>query len=164
VGRADRVAEGALDAPFRLPRRPDRHLHVAEVVERVEDAEDVDAAVRGGLHEELHRVVGVVAVSDQVLAPYQCLDRGVGCRLTQPVQVLPGVLSELQVGLISRAPERLHREQADGVQLPGDGEDLVAAQPAAEQRLVAVAEGGVGEPESRRLPRRLDPVSPGHGS
>ena len=133
VDRADRVAQRALGPALRLPRRPDRDLHVAEVVQGVEDAEDVDPAVRRGRDEELHRVVGVVAVPHQVLAPDQGLYRSVRSRLVQPAQVVPGVLAELQIGLEGRAAEGLHREQADGVQLPGDGEDLVTAEPTAQQ-------------------------------
>ena len=101
-------------------------------------------------------------MTDQVLTADQGLDRGVGGGAPQLTQVLPRVLAELQVGLEGRAAERLHGGHADRVQLAGDREDLPGPEPAAQERLVAVAEGGVGEPESGRLRRRRCLAGPGH--
>jgi hypothetical protein len=54
-----------------------------------------------------------------------------------------------QVGFECGAAEGLEGEEPDGVQLLGDREDIRAAQVTAEQGLVAVAEGCVGQPQSR---------------
>ena len=64
----DRVADGALDVLASFTNRVEARLHVALVVERVEDAEYVDAGLRRLFAECANHVVGVVAVADEVLA------------------------------------------------------------------------------------------------
>src|SRR5256885_9352652 len=49
--------------------------HVLDPVERVEDAEEVDAALGGARHEEAHDVVGIVRIADRIGRAQQHLQR-----------------------------------------------------------------------------------------
>ena len=85
-------------------------LDVAEVVEGVEDADHIDAVLDGQLHEFLHHVVVVVLIAQQVLAPEQHLQPGVGHVLADVAQPLPGVLPQVaQAGVEGGAAPALHR-------------------------------------------------------
>ena len=75
-----------------LPDRLDGRLHVARVVERVEDAEDVDAGPRGETDELADHVVGVVAVAEHVLPAQEHLKAGVGQGRLERAHALPRVL------------------------------------------------------------------------
>src|SRR5438034_1614388 len=152
VRRRDRVAQRALHLLPGLQRRGDRRLHVAEIVERVEDAKHVDAALRGVIDEQLDDVVREVAFGDEVLAAYQRLDRRVGSGLVELAQEFPRVLVDLQLRLERGPAERLHGREADGVHPRRDRHDLLRAQVAAEQGLLGVAKRGVDEPDARLLP------------
>ena len=66
-------------------------IEVPHVVERVEDAEDIDA-VRGRTFDEpLHHVIGVMAIADEVLPAQQHLKLGVGHGGTQGSEPFPGI-------------------------------------------------------------------------
>ena len=144
----DRIAERSLHLLLRLEGRRDRGLHVAEVVERIKDAEHVDARFGGVPDEQLDRIIREVAFRDEVLAPDQRLYRRVGCGLVELAQEVPRVLVDEQLRLERRAAESLHRREADGVLLGCDRNDLVGPEIAAEQRLLRVAEGGVDQPNA----------------
>ena len=141
-GVADRalgVLAGGLDR---------RHggLQVAQVVERIEHPEDIDAARRGARHEGLHHVIGVVAVADQVLATQQHLQRRVGQRSLEPLQALPGVLlEEAHAGVEGRPAPYLQRLEANGVERRAHRQHVVGAQPRGDQRLMAVAQHHIAE-------------------
>ncbi len=94
VQRGDRVADGALRVLAGLLDGLHRVRHVARVVQCVEDAEDVHAVLRRLVDETLHHFILVVAVAQQVLAPQQHLQPGVGHQLAERPQTLPGVLVE----------------------------------------------------------------------
>ena len=66
---------------------------MARVVEGVEDAEDVDAVLRGELDEAAEDVVGVVPVAEDVLAPEEHLEGRLAPGLDL-AQALPGVLAQ----------------------------------------------------------------------
>ena len=61
-----RVADRRLAYPVVFQHRVDRHPHVLHPVERVEDAEDVDARRAAGRVMNAHHVVRVVRVADGV--------------------------------------------------------------------------------------------------
>src|SRR6185437_9644680 len=152
VRRGHGIAERALHMLFGLERRTDRCFHVAQVIERVEDAEHVDAALGRVLDEELHCIVGEVAVGDQVLAADERLDGRVGRRLVQLSQVLPRVFPAPHLRLKRRAAESLHGDEAELVHLGRDGDDLIACQVTADQRLLRVTKRGVEQANAGRFP------------
>ena len=157
------VAEGDLgDGPAGLAHRVDRRPHLADVVERVEDPEDVDAGA-GGLGDERVGDLGRVGrVADGVAPAQQHLQADVRDRLAQPAQALPRVLGEeAQRDVVGRAAPALQRQQLRGGarDVRGDLEQVAGAHAGGEQRLVGVAEGRVGDPDGGllRAARRRSP-------
>ena len=128
-------------------------LHVGHPVERVEDAEQVDPGRGGLLDERLDDVVGIARVADGVRAPQEHLEEDVGDLLAELGQPFPRVfLEEPHGGVEGRAAPHLDREDAGaepGVGV-GHAEHVAGPDPGRQQRLVGVAEGGVGQ-EQRLL-------------
>ena len=77
------VADGGLAELALLEDLVHGHLHAGEPVQRVEDAEHVDAAAGGLLDELPDQVVGVVGVAHGVGAPQEHLEGNVGDLLPQ---------------------------------------------------------------------------------
>ena len=156
------VAERALAQGVGVLHGIHRHAQVGQVVERVEDAEDVHA--RGGrmLHEAGHHMVGVVGVAHRIGASEEHLEADVRDLLAQLAQALPRILAEEAHGGVEGGPApHLQREQAGlGVadaagQRVGAGEHVEAAHARGHERLVGVAEGGVGDEQALLLERPL---------
>ena len=68
-----------------------RHFDVPQVVEGVEDADDVNAVFHALAHESPDDVIGIVLVSQQVLAAQQHLQLGVLYHFADLAQALPGI-------------------------------------------------------------------------
>ena len=123
-------------------------LHVGQPVERIEDAEDVDA-LGGGLVDELrHHVVGISGVAHGVRSAQQHLEADIGDGFAQAAQAREGIFVQEAHGDVEggAAPHF----QAEQIVQPvrhevGDGQHVVGAHARGQQRLVGVAEGGVGE-------------------
>ena len=127
-----------------LLRRLDGGLHVAQVVQRVEAADDVNAVFDGLLDKEIHHVVRVGTVAQQVLAAQQHLQLGVGQRLAQLAQPLPRVfVQEAQARVVGRAAPALQRVVANLVQHFAGRQHLIGTHPGRGLRLVAVAQDGI---------------------
>ena len=145
AGVADgHLGDGAALGEHGLDGRP----HLVDVVQRVEDAEDVDAGGRGLGDEGLGHARRVRRVADGVASAQQHLEVDVRQRLAQGRQALPRVLAEEAQGdVVGGASPGLDREQLGGE--PGDvgrdGREVAGAHAGGEQRLVGVAEGGVGD-------------------
>ena len=83
----------------------DGGLEIARIIERIEDADHVDAVFNGFAAELFHHVVGIVFVAENVLAAEQHLQLGVGQCLTQRAEAVPRVLiEEAEAGVKRRAP------------------------------------------------------------
>ena len=67
--------------------------HVLDPVERIEDAEQVDATRRRLLHEIAHHIVGVVGIAHGIGRTQQHLQQQIRHGLAQPCQALPGILA-----------------------------------------------------------------------
>ena len=119
-------------------------LKVAHVVQRVENADDVDAVLHGILHELAHHVVGIVLIAQDVLAPQQHLQLGVGHLGADLAQSLPGVLLQIAQAHIkgSAAPDLggIITGLVDGLQ---NGLKLAVRQTGGDQRLVRVTQHGL---------------------
>ena len=146
VDGTDRVADGALGVAARLLDGFDGGLEVAKVVDGVEDAEDVHAVLNRELAELIDDIVGVVAVAYDVLAAEQHLEGRLLEALLELAQALPGVLAEkAEGGVEGGAAPDLDAVEAGLVHLGRDGDHVLGAHARGEQRLVAVAHGGVGD-------------------
>ncbi len=73
VDRANRVADGRLDMLAAGFDFPNGAVHVAHVVQGVEDPEDIDAVAGGSFDEPFQDVVGIMPVPDQILSAQQHL-------------------------------------------------------------------------------------------
>jgi hypothetical protein len=146
VHRAGGVGDGALGVLAGGFHRFDGHAQVTHVVHGVEDAEHVDAVDRGLGDEGFDHVVAVVAVAQQVLAAQEHLQAGVGQRGAQLAQALPRVFfQEAHAGVEGRAAPDFQRPVADFVELVADRQHVFGAHAGGQQRLVSVAQDGVGD-------------------
>ena len=155
------IADGALADLVRLEHRIHRHAHVFDPVQAVEHAEHIDAGLGGLGDEGLHHVVGVVGVADAVGGAQQHLGHHVGHVGAQVAQALPGAFLQEAVGHVKgRAAPAFDREEL--AQIGGIGrchaDHVDRPHPGRQQRLVAVAHGGVGDQD---LFLRLHPVGDG---
>ena len=158
---AFRVQDIAGVADARLAECPgladglERQLHVGDPVERVEHAEQVDSGGGGLGDERLDDVVGIARIADGVGPAKQHLEEDVGDFLAKLGQSLPWVFLEEPHGRVEGgAAPHLDREDAraePGVGV-GDAEHVAGSHAGRQQRLVGVAEGGVGH-EQRLLAR-----------
>ena len=142
------VTDRGLDHAARLADGVDPELQVLHVVERVEDAEDVDAVLLREAHELEDHVVRVARVADRVRAAEEHLEGDVRHLLAEAVEPIPGaLLEEAQRDVEGRAAPHLEREER-GHQPRGRGRDrheVAGAHPRHEERLVRVAPRGVGD-------------------
>ena len=147
IGDVAGVADRRLAEPAGLQHRIHRRAHVLDPVERIEDAEQVDPALRRLAHEIAHHVVGIGGVADAVRGAQQHLGQQVGHRRAQPLQTLPRAFVEKAHRHVEGgAAPALDREELGQHARIGrrDGRQVVAAHPCGQQRLVGVAERGVG--------------------
>ncbi len=121
-------------------------LEVALVVDGVENAEDIHAAVRGMFHKSGRHIVGVIAVTDQVLAAEEHLQRRLGRPFFHLAQAVPRVFVQETDGHVERgaAPD-LQRVEAGLVHVADDIQDVIGSHAGGKKRLVAVAKGQVGD-------------------
>src|SRR5699024_5417748 len=118
--------------------------HLVDIVQRVEDAEDVDAGVGGFLHEGIGDLGWVRRVADRVATAQQHLDRDVRQRLAELLESRPRILAEEpESDVVGRATPRLDAQQLrlEARDVRGDTEEVSRAYAGREERLMRVAEG-----------------------
>ena len=144
----DRIGHRALGVLADLERRRDGRFEVPYVVHRVEYAEDIHPVLGGRLDKGFDDVVGVVAVTEDVLGAEQHLHPGLGHRSPNQSQPLPRILSEKPDARVERrtAPH-LGRPKTDLVQPIAYGQHVVDSHARREQRLVRVAKYEFGNAE-----------------
>ena len=142
------VTDGGLANSRGVPHGLHRHLEVGRVIERIEDAEDVNAAGRRVAHESRHDVVRVIGVTDGIGAAEEHLKADVGNPFPQQAQTVPRVLMQEPHGGVEGGPaphfqaEQLRRPPGNG---GGGGQHVERSHTSGQQRLVGVAKGGVGD-------------------
>ena len=146
VHRADRVADGDFAVAAVFLGGFDGLFEVAQIVQRIEDTDDVDAVLDGLLDELIHHVVRIMLVTEDVLAAEEHLQLGVGHRLAQRAQTLPRIfVQEAHAGVERRAAPALQRIVADLIQLVRDGQHLLQAHTGCGLGLMRVAQNGIGD-------------------
>ena len=146
VNRADRVADGDFAVAAVLLSGLDGLLQIAQIVQRIEDTDDINAVLDGLLDELIDHVIRIMLVAEDVLAAEQHLQLGVGHRLAQRAQTLPRILvQETHAGVERRAAPALQRIVADLIQLVRDGQHLLQAHTGCGLRLMRVAQNGIGD-------------------
>ena len=125
-----------------------RDTHVVDIVERIEDAEYIDALASRLDGELPHDVIGIAGVANRVRGSQQHLEANVRDFPPQQSQALPRILVEESQRRVERGASP-HLETEKIGEIPGHGwrgrEQVVGAHPRSEQRLVGVAKRRVGD-------------------
>ena len=146
VDGADGIADGGFDmfaTGLYLSHSP---FDIADIVQCVEDTKDINAIRRGPFDESFQHIVGIMAISDQVLPAEQHLEFGVGHGGAQGAEPFPGILfEEAKAGVEGGASPDFERPVAYGVELLGDGQHVFCPHARGQERLMAVAQGDIGD-------------------
>ena len=143
VGRVYRT-DGECHRALRVFAHSQRGTHggldVAQIVHGVEDAKDIDAICGRTFDEGVHDIVGIVAVSEDVLPAKQHLKPRVGHGPADQPKPFPRIFPEISNARVERrATPNLGRPVTHAVQLFADRQHILDAHPRGDQRLVAVA-------------------------
>ena len=112
-----------------LFHRPQRGAHIADIVHGVEHAEHVHAIHRSALHKFFHHIVGVVAVTQNILAAKQHLLRRFRHGFFQFADTVPGVFAKIADARVEgRSTPGFQRPKPDLIKLGGDRQHIVYAQ------------------------------------
>ena len=144
VHRRDRVGDGALEQTAALLDGLGVVHDVADVVQRVEHTEDLDAVAVRRVDEAVHDLLGVVLVADEVLPAREHGKRRIGRVRLDGAQTLPGVLvQKAQAGVERRPAPRLDGPVADAVHLRQDRQHVADLHTGGPEALLTVADGRV---------------------
>ena len=139
------VRQGGFHNTAVLLRGADGLLQIAHIVERVENADDVDAVFDGLAAESIHYIVGIVLIAEDVLPAEEHLQLGVGQGLAQLAQALPRVfLQKAHTRIKGSAAPAFQRPIADRVQHLAGGQHVLHPHPGGCLRLVGVTQDGIG--------------------
>ena len=106
-----RVADRGFEQLAGLEHGLHGRLHARYPVERVKDAEDVDARLGALLDEGVHEVIRIARIADEVRAAQEHLEGDVRYLLAQHDEALPGGLVEEAIGRVEgRAAPHLEGE------------------------------------------------------
>ncbi len=142
IGEIAGVADRRLAQLARLAHGVDCDAHVLDPVERVEDAEQVDARARRLIDEVAHDVVGIVGVADRIRRAQQHLQQQVRHGGAQLVQALPRTfVEEAHRDVERRAAPAFDREQVrrQARVVRRNRRQIVRAETRGQQRLMRVA-------------------------
>ncbi|GAR08068.1 hypothetical protein NGUA35_02484 [Salmonella enterica] len=143
--RAGGVTQGPLGVGAVAAHRLQCGFHITRVVHGIEDAEHVHAVFHRPLNEAFHHVIGVVAITEQVLTTQQHLQRGLRHGLFKLAQAQPRVFAEeTDAGVKGGAAPALQRAVAHVIELGGNRQHVVKAQAGGEKGLVGVAQDDIG--------------------
>ena len=134
-----------------LERRLHRRPHVVHAVQRIEDAEDVHALVRGFLDEFRHHVVGIGGIAHGVRGAQQHLETDVGDGFPQAPQADERIfVQEAQAYVERRASPHFQAEETGHAvrHEVGDRHHVIRTDTGGQQRLVGIAERGIGEQQT----------------
>ena len=154
-----RIADGRLADPPRIPRRLDGNLHVGQPVQRIEDAEDIDALRRGFFDELPHHVIRIRRIAHCIRGAQQHLKADVRNGFPQPLQPLPGIfVEEPQRDVEGRAAPHFQAVETrhavrDEVR---NRQHVVAPHPRRKERLMRIPERSIGQQQPLLRPRPLN--------
>ncbi|CAB3275315.1 hypothetical protein SVZ_N_04410 [Salmonella enterica subsp. enterica serovar Typhimurium] len=145
MGRAGGVGECALGVCAVAAHRLQCGFHIARVVHGIEDAEHVHAVFHRAFDEAFHHVIGVMAITEQVLAAQQHLQGSLRHGLFKLAQAQPRVFAEkADTGVKGGAAPALQRAVAHVIERGGNRQHVIKAQAGGEQGLVGVTQDDVG--------------------
>ena len=134
---------------------------VANVVQSVEHAEHLNAVFFRACDETVHDVLGIMLVTYQVLAARQHGQIGVGHMRLDGTQTLPRVLvKKTQTRVERRTAPRLNGPIPYFVHLRQDGQHVAKRHTGSPQALLAVANGGIHQLQTRHASPLTFPIRP----
>ena len=137
---ADRIGNRALGMLAHFAHGLDGCLQIAGIIHRIKHPEHIDAINRSPLDKLFHNIVGIVAITQNILTAKQHLLRGIGHGLFQCANTLPGILAQIaDTGIKGGPSPGFQRPKTYLVQLFCDGQHIVQAQPGSKQGLVGIA-------------------------
>ena len=126
--RAQGIGDGALGVLAHFLDRLQGDLQVAHIVHGIEHPEHVDTVAGSPLHELRHHIIGVVAVTENILTPKQHLLGGIRHGFFQLPNTLPGIFTQIaNTGVEGCPAPGFQRPEADLVQPGGDWQHIVQA-------------------------------------
>ena len=135
------VAHTALEVLAALLDLAHHRFKIAVVVQRVESTEDIDSVLRRTIDEGSRHVVGIVAVTNEVLCAQQHRERGFLGVTLEGAQTLPRIFVEEAVHRVEgRAAPGFKGPEANFVEHFGDRDHILGTATGSENRLVSVAQ------------------------
>ena len=120
-------------------------FHIARIVERVENTDDINAVFDRLFNEHINHIVRIVLVAEQVLPAQKHLQLGVGHMLFKGTKPLPRVLVQKAHTRVKRsAAPTFKAPVAYRVKLFKRGEHILNTHARSRLRLVRVTENGIG--------------------
>ena len=116
-------------------------LHVADIVQCVEDTDDIDTVLDSSLDECIDNVVSVVLVAEQVLTAEKHLKGRVGHVLLENTETFPRIFrQETHAGVERSAAPAFQRPVTDLVEVMQSREHILQSHTRSSLGLVRVAE------------------------
>ena len=120
-------------------------FHIARIVKRVKNTDNVNAVFNRLFNEHINHVIGIMLVAEQVLTAQKHLQLGVGHMLFKGAQSLPRVL-------VQKAHTRVKRSAAPTFKAPvayriklfKRGKHILNTHTRSRLRLVRITENGIG--------------------
>ena len=144
--RADGVTDGALRVLARLLDSPNGGAQVAQVVERVEDAEHIHAVVGGLVDKTLDHAVFIVAIAKQILTAKQHVKARLGQQLAEGAETFPGIfVEEPNAGIEGRSTPALQRPEAGIIEVFAGRNHVFHRHSGRQQTLVSIPQDQFGD-------------------
>ena len=151
VQRTDRVADSSLRVLARFFNGGDSALYVADIVQRVEHAEDVHAVVRGARYAAVHDRVFIMTIAKEILAAQKHLQAAVRQQFAEGTQAFPGIFVEKTDACIEgRAAPTFHTPEASFINVSTDGEHVFQRHSCGQEALMGISEDELGDFDGSR--------------
>ncbi len=122
------------------------NLQIIHIVQRVEDTDDVNAVLNSLLNKQLHEIIGIVGVTQNILAAQQHLQLGARHLGADLAQTLPGIFVQVaQADIKGSAAPALGGVETGLVDGLEHGLELFEGQTGRDQRLVRVTQNGLNK-------------------
>ncbi len=97
---------------------PHRTFHVAHIVQRVENTNDVNTVFHAFLHKQIHHIIRIMTIAQQILAAQQHLQLGVWASLADFAQPLPRIfIQKTHAAIKGGAAPNLHTMKTNFIQI-----------------------------------------------
>jgi len=117
---------------------------IALIVNRIENAENIDAHLGSLFHKRVNQIVGIVPITHQILPAQKHLKLSIGHEFLQFTRPVPGVFAQEAMGYIECRPTPdLHGVEATFIHFRGHQSHIISPHPGGNCGLMAVTKGGV---------------------